>query len=150
MISKSIIFFVSLLSLQAFGQTPTVDNSNKSDWKKIIVYHSFDITKKKKNIPTHILKKINIDSISEIANPRHKWNSSCTGCKNQPRAKLNWAAFTPDKLDWVISVTRGGYSASTTYYLIASDTVIVIRNSGWTGENFKGFQEKYVADTIKK
>ncbi|MBN8693081.1 MAG: hypothetical protein J0L69_07770 [Bacteroidetes bacterium] len=147
---QTLIFLLTIFSTTIFSQTNSIqDDSTHSDWKRILVYHSFDVTKQKENIPTWILKNI-VDTISDIANPKEKWNSTCNASGSLPRAKLNWAAFIPDKIAWVVSVTRGGYSATTTYYLIDPDGVITIRNSGWTGEEFKGFKKKYLNDTLKK
>ena len=142
---KALIFLLAIFSTIMFGQT----NGFHDDWKKILIYHSFDVTKKKENIPKGVFKKI-VDTISEIANPREKWNSTCNSIGILPQVKLNWAAFTPDKTAWVVSVTRGGYSATTIYYLITSDEIEIIRNPGWKGESFKGFKAKYLADNLKK
>lgn len=153
MIKRTSAIILILYCNLFFGQEDR-DTINNSNWKKILVYHDFKVTKNKNNIPSKVLKIIDIDTISEIANPREKWNSSCVGSKNVPTVKLNWAAFINDKSAWVISLTSGGYSASTKYYLVVSgdedSELEVIRNSGRKGENFKNFKTKYLAGTLKK
>jgi len=68
-----ILIFAFFIPIVFWAQTNTLHNN----WKKILVYHQFAITKHKKNIPLAILKKIEIDSLSELANPHQKWNVSC-------------------------------------------------------------------------
>jgi hypothetical protein len=138
------LFYILLFfscSFSGIGQT------TKNDWKTILQTRKFKVTKNKDEVSLKALTQV-VDTITEIANPKEKWNASCNPKNGKARVKLNWAAT--DGENWIICSTSGGYSVKTTYYLISSTSVEEIRNPGWTGENFKKFKSKYISDTIEK
>ena len=100
------ILFIAFTSL-LFAQDTTVA------WIKKIDSLSYKTFSDKKYIPREFYKVIGFDSITQVANPNDKWTPSCIGRQHY---RLNWIA--KDKINhWILSISYGGKSSSTSYYL---------------------------------
>ena len=134
------ILIIFLFPFFVYGQKEFIE-FGPSEWDSILTNSDFKIVKKKDKIPIDILQGINIGDLSLIANPKKKCNLGCLQTEGIPNIRLNWAAS--DKENWIISITTGGYSISTKYFLIPknADNNIEITCSLY---NFKDFRYKYL------
>ncbi len=123
-----------------------VTGQNSADWKSILQENKFQIVKDKKEIPLVITREI-ADTITNIANPKQKWNYSCS-TSTLPNYKLNWAAT--DGIRWIVSYTTGGYSIKISYRLFSPDSNEVIQNIGSRPKNFRKFKKLYLSGKLKE
>lgn len=139
---KKIFFILTILLLTGclWGQT------TQSNWKNILQTNAFNVSKNKTEIPTRIVTQI-ADTITNIANPKERWDESCSS-NGLPRIKLNWLAT--DGTNWIICYTTGGYSLKTIYKLISNDSTETIQNPGKTFEKFKIFKKQYLLGRLKR
>lgn len=140
MLKRVVKYFIILfLPYLVIGQ-------NNTDWKKILKEERFQIVKDKNEIPLVITREI-ADTITNIANPKQKWNYSCS-TSTLPNYKLNWAAT--DGIRWIVSYTTGGYSIKISYRFFSPCSNEVIQNIGSKPKNFRKFKKLYLSGKLKE
>lgn len=112
-IFKHILIFTALTT-KLFAQDTTVV------WLKNIDTTDYKIIYNKKAIPDVLLKYMQVDKLSQIANPGEEYVSGCVGPRDKPHKRLNWVA--KDKNNHVVvSISVGGKAHRPRFFYIDKD-----------------------------